>query len=373
MIGKPFEYVKNAAAFMVKQVGAGDHFSLVTFDDRVNVLCPVQRATNKDYLKSLIDAIQPGGATNLSGGFLQGCREVLREARPGQVNRVILLTDGQANVGITEPSVLSSKARSMAEKGISITSIGVGEDFNEDLLVAMSEAGRGNFYYIKNPDEIPGVFAEELQGLLKVVAQGIRVTVTGGPGCRLIGVLGYEPTLIPEGVTVDLPDMYENETKVLVLELAHPPFLPGDHEILRVGVDYSDSLGNLEAIGLGISVTLPVGDGPAELYEPNIEVIKVVELTCTALAKDKAVDAIDRDDFDEGRKVLEERLRALDQLQQTFEQPDPGISREVQELKDLVSRFTSSPVTPHGDVAGESSIRKDLRYQSYQRRRRNRT
>ncbi|HHY37700.1 MAG TPA: VWA domain-containing protein [Clostridia bacterium] len=373
MTGKPLEYVKNAAAFVVEQVGAGDRFSLVTFDDQVNVLCPAGHVTNKDYLKSLIGAIQPGGSTNLSGGFLRGCREVLGEARPGRVNRVILLTDGQANVGITEPSVLSAKARSMAEKGISITSIGVGEDFNEDLLIAMSEAGRGNYYYIKNPDEIPGVFAEELQGLLKVVAQGIRVTVTGGPGCKVIGVLGYEPAMVPEGVTVDLPDMYENETKVLVLELAHPPFLPGDHEILRVGVDYSDSLGNLEAVSLGIGVTLPVGDGPAELYKPNIEVIKVVELTRTALAKDKAVDAIDRDDFDEGRKVLEERLHALDQLQQAFGQPDPEISREVKELKDLVARFTPSPAAPCGDVVRESSIRKDLRYQSYQRRRRHRT
>lgn len=341
MTGKPLEYVKRAAAFVVEQIGASDRFSLVTFDDQVDVLCPAQQVTNKDYLKSVIEGVQPGGSTNLCGGFLRGCQEVLMEAKPGQVNRVVLLTDGQANVGVTDPSILAAKARSVAEKGISVTAIGVGEQFNEDLLIAMSEAGRGNYYYIKNPDQIPGVFAEELQGLLKVVAQGIRVIVKGCPACSVMRVLGYEPAVTPEGITVDLPDMYENETKVLVLELAHPALPPGEHEVLRIGVEYSDSLGNLDAVSVHVGVRLNVGDGPAELYQPNIEVIKVVELTRTAVVKDKVVDAVDRGDFEQSRAMLQERVNALSALQQTLGQPDAEIAREVEELGDLLEKFTA--------------------------------
>lgn len=199
MSGRPLEYVKDAAAFVVEHVGATDRFSLVTFDSVVTTVCPSQQVADKDRLKSVIGGIQAGSMTNLSGGFLRGCQEVLRGMHPGQVNRVILLTDGQANEGITKPVILAGKARAMAEKGVSVSSIGVGEDFNEDLLIAMSEAGRGNYYYIKNPEEIPGVFAEELQGLLRVVAQGMRVSATGASGCTINGMLGYEAAGCPGG------------------------------------------------------------------------------------------------------------------------------------------------------------------------------
>ena len=373
MSGQPLEYVKDAATFVVGQVGAADRFSLVTFDDEVSTVCPSQQVTDKDRLKSAIGGIQAGGLTNLSGGFLRGFQEVLRGVQPGQVNRIILLTDGQANVGIQDPAILAGKSRTMAEKGVSVSSIGVGDGFNEDLLMAMSDAGRGNFYYIKNPDEIPRVFAEELEGLLTVVAQGMRVTVAGGDGFGVGSVLGYEPGVVPEGAFVDLPDMYENETKVLILGLTHPALPVGNYEVLKAGVEYADAVGNLDAVSLNASVRLSVGDGPAESYEPNIEIIKIVELTRTALAKDQAVDLLDKGDVEQGKKVLEERLNSLNELQRSCGKPDEEIVTEARNLESLLSacasEMDSGDPSKGQSMLRESSFRKDLRYQSYMRRR----
>lgn len=146
MDGEPLEYVKEAACFVVGQSSAKDRFSFAAFDSDVGVLCPSQEVQYKDVLKSEIRSIESGSFTNLSGGLLRGYDEVRKENRAGEVNRLVLLTDGMANVGVTDPAVLRSKTHSFAEKGISVSTIGVGTHFDEDLLIRMAEAGQGSFH-----------------------------------------------------------------------------------------------------------------------------------------------------------------------------------------------------------------------------------
>jgi Ca-activated chloride channel family protein len=322
MSGEPLEFVKQASRFVVQQMAPKDHLSLVTFCDEVEVPCPSQPVVNKDILKSLIDSITSGGATNLSGGLLRGYQEAGKcpksESSQAQVNRVILLTDGAANVGITSPEVLTAKVQSMAEKGVSVSTVGVGAGFNEDLLTALSDAGRGNFYYVKNPDEIPKVFAQELQGLLSIVAQGIRVKLETPGLCNLACVLGYEPVTEDGGVTLHLPDMFENETKVMVVGIENPDFDVGVHDIVTISGEYADALGDLDSVQFRVNVKIPVQEGSAEEHRPVIDVLKIVELTRTAVAKDQVVDAMDRGDYEGGKAVLEERLSALEKLAEAF-------------------------------------------------------
>lgn len=371
MAGEPLKYVKEAACFVVEHLAAADWFSLTIFDDVVQILWPSQRVTQKDNLKAAIRNITEGGSTNLSGGFLSGYQEVLKEKRKGQVNRVILLSDGQANVGITDPLVLADKARAMAKRGVTVSTIGVGVSFNEDLMMGLAEAGQGNYYYVKSPEEIPSVFAQELQGLLSVLAQAIKLTVRGESGCRVVGVLGYEPNLTGDGVTVNLPDMYENEEKILILEMKHPALPAGDHEILNLTLNYTDALGALDAVTLNINVRLTAGIGPAESYRPNLEVTKVVELTRAALARDKAVESLDRGDLAGGQKLLEEHLNVLKNLTSDLPAPDPEVVKEIDELGTMLQRLKlmENASGSSAVVADASAMRKDLRYQSYQRRR----
>jgi len=368
MAGDPLKYVKEAASFVVEHLAFSDWFSLVIFDDAVQVLCPAQKVTQKDKLKAVIREIVAGGSTNLSGGFLTGYQEVLKECRNGQVNRILLLSDGQANVGITDPALLSEKARAMVERGVTVSTIGVGAAFNEDLMMGLAEAGQGHYYYVKSPEEIPQVFARELEGLLSVLAQAVKVSVRGGSDCLVTGVLGYKPEFTPDGVMVSLPDMYENDVKVLVLEIHHPPLPEGEHEVIRLVLDYTDALGALETVTLQISARLTAGVGPAGSYEPNLEVTKVVELTRAAMAKDKAVEFLDRGDHAGGEKLLEEHLEALKTLRVSLP-ADQDVLREVEELETMVERFRALQTEPSNAAYRVNEIRKDMRYQSYKRRR----
>lgn len=368
MSGEPLEYVKKAARFVVDHMGPEDRFSLTIFDDQVETVVPQTAVTNKELIRSLIDRIQSGGSTNLSGGFLRGCQEVMKETRSGQSNRVVLLTDGMANVGITDPVLLAAKAQSVTEKGLSVSAVGVGREFNEDLLIAMCEAGRGNYYYVKNADEIPAVFAKELRGLLKITAQDVRVTLRSEAG-KVVGIIGYEQQVVPgstpEAVVLNLPDMYENEKRILVVEIFLPPLPHGRPKVFGVTVDYADSLRRLDSVSTGVSVSLPVAEGPGELYQPDITVTKIVELTRTAVAKDRAVTALDNGNWEESRSILQERLDTLQKLAE--KKPDPDIVSEIRNLESLLSR--TQPHQASCDIGYTSELRKELRYQSYLGRR----
>ncbi len=370
MHGEPLEYVKESVSFVVDQVGADDFLSIVTFDNNVEVICPSQTVINNDNLKQVVKSISSGGTTNLSGGFLRGYKEVFEGAKSGQVNRIILLTGGQANVGITEPSLLTAKAKGMVDKGVSVSTIGVGTSFNEDLLMMLAEAGQGHYYYVCNPDEIPGIFAEELEGLLSVIAQAVSMSMEGLDGCRVTGVLGYEPVFSPTGAKIDLPDMYENEVKILALKLEHPPFAPGEHDVFKLTLDYTGTTGNLDSVTLRVTAKLTASDGSDLLFEPNFEVIKVVELTRTALAKDEGAEAAGRGDFDTGRKVLKERLDALNSLSSKAPRPDPQLDEEISDLTVLLESMDRTSSQFVGDSAlGSQAFQKELKYQSYQTRR----
>ncbi|MCL6613465.1 MAG: VWA domain-containing protein [Firmicutes bacterium] len=370
MEGDPLAYVKMAACRIVEQMGAGDRFSLVIFDHEVEVVCPARAVAEKDALKAAIAGIQARGSTNLSGGLLRGYQEVKSGAKSGQVNRILLLTDGCANQGITDRALLAAKVRSMREHGIAVSAVGVGRHFDEDLLLALAEAGGGNYYYLKDPDEIPGVLARELQGLLSVVAQAVRVTAMGGENCRVTAVLGYEPVFCPGEAIIDLPDLYEHETKLLLLEIAHPALPAGEHEVVRVNLAYVDALNSLNAVNLSIAARLTAAEGPPAGYQPDFEIVKAVELTRTALTKDETIAAMDQGDLDAGRRRLEERIEALEKLSAAAPAPDAEIAGEIEELRNLVRRMEDlEEGGQEGMACREPELRKELRFQSYQRRR----
>ncbi len=364
MGGLPLDYVKHAAKFLVEQVGANDFLSLTVFDSQVDVVFPAQRVTNKDVFKQAVDSINTGGSTNLSGGLLRGYEETLRECRSDQVNRVLLLTDGMANAGIVDPDMLEGKVSAMMRKGVSLSTVGVGLHFNDDLLIRLAEAGNGSYYYVREPDKIPSVFDSELQGLLSVVAQNIGLEVHGLSGCRATAVLGYEPVFDDTGMSLTLPDMFHDEQKLLAVEVDHPAMAAGEHEVLKIRLSYADAAHDLDSVSVEVTARMAVGSAGDQPEGPDFEVMKIVELAKTAVVKDQSVEAIDRGDFEYGRRVLEERLTALKELQRTHGQDDPELREEIGNLERMSVQDMDTFST-----CFDAGSRKDLRYQSYQRRR----
>lgn len=224
MSGEKLEAAKKAAALLVQRLAPNDILSLVSYDDQVATVASPASGEKQVHLARQIEAIRAGGTTNLSGGWLQGRRLVAERARKGAVNRILLLTDGLANRGITEPEKLVGLCRNAAAEGITTTTIGFGADYDDELLSAMADGGGGGAYYIEEPDQAPAVFAEEVAGLVSIAAQNVRVMVTTSKAVESCRVLHTYPAC-DDGptLTLELGDLYTRAPRPVLAEFLLRP------------------------------------------------------------------------------------------------------------------------------------------------------
>jgi Ca-activated chloride channel family protein len=148
MAGSRIDYTRQAAQFLVQHLGADDMLSVVLYNDKIETLLSPQTLRNKDQVIQRLEHIKVRGTTNLSGGWLEGCANVAKNKSDDYLNRVILMSDGHANRGVTDQAQLVQMARQKYDnEGISSTMMGLGNDFNEDLLMTMANAGGWRFLF----------------------------------------------------------------------------------------------------------------------------------------------------------------------------------------------------------------------------------
>ncbi len=219
MAGRSLTVAKECAEFLARHLQPTDLLSIVAYDDDVDLVLPLTPA-NPATAIAAIASIRPGGSTNLSGGWLKGLEE-LRRVDDG-VRRVLLLTDGLANVGITDTAQLAAVAGGTKEQA-STTTIGFGAEFDEDLLRAIADASGGSTYFAETADDAAGIFAEEFEVLTTLVAQNVSVEIRPGGDVELVGVVNDYPTMtVPGGVQAALGDAYGGERRRLVFRLQIP-------------------------------------------------------------------------------------------------------------------------------------------------------
>jgi hypothetical protein len=244
------------------------------------------------------------------------------------VNRVLLLTDGQANRGITQAEALEGLCRISAEQGITTTTIGFGPHFDEDLLRAMADAGRGSAYYVEHADQASGVFEEELEGLLSLVAQNVRVHVRPGRGAGAMKVLHEYPSH-SEGreLTLDVGDLYAREPRRVLLEILLEPDATEDGEAhvadLEVVAQVLTAGGGVEQQTL----TLPIRLSPEAGGRVEPEVRKEVLLLEAARAREEALEAERRGDYRGGSETLQAGRPGARQLSVSRRRGERGAAR----------------------------------------------
>src|SRR5688572_4876078 len=165
MAGEKIALAKQAVIGSVGRLQADDRFSVIVYDDQIDVVIRSTRATPeaKNDAIALIGRIDARNQTNLGEGWLRGAEQVALHLDTAGVNRALLLTDGLANTGITDHDELARHATELRTRGIQTTTFGLGADFNEVLLTAMANAGGGNFYYIENARQINDYIASEVR------------------------------------------------------------------------------------------------------------------------------------------------------------------------------------------------------------------
>jgi Ca-activated chloride channel family protein len=214
---------KAALDALIDRLTPDDIFSLVIYDDVVDVLRPARRAGDRRELHALVEGIQPRGWTNLGGGMMEGFAQVGCYAGSRYVNRVVLLSDGLANRGITDPGELGREARRCREHSISLTTMGVGLDYNENLMTSLAAEGGGNYYFIESPRHLASILGKEFDRLGCVVAQNAVIELTTGRGVALLDVVGAEFTDVDGRIRIPVGDVYDGDTREFTVEITVPP------------------------------------------------------------------------------------------------------------------------------------------------------
>ncbi|MBN8561835.1 MAG: VWA domain-containing protein [Leptolyngbya sp. UWPOB_LEPTO1] len=365
MAGAPLHHALKAAESVVDQLEATDTLSVVVYDDVVDVPVAPQEVSDKSALKSAIRRVQAGGLTNLSGGWLKGCEFVKAHLDPQKVNRVLLLTDGHANMGIQDPRVLTTTSGQKAEEGIATTTLGFAQGFNEDMLIGMARASKGNFYFIQSIDEASEVFSIELDSLRAVVGQNLSVTIELAPGVELLDTLSLaEVTQTAQGATViGLGDLYEREDKLLGLSLSLPSASVGDLPIMKV--HYSADViqdGAIQSVAGTSEIVAKIGTIEESASAASSHILLELSQLTIAKTKETALNLAEQGKHQEAEFALRSLIQNLRSkgLDETFE-----IAEEIEQLDYFANRIAQGALGNAG--------RKELRDQSFQSLTRNRS
>jgi Mg-chelatase subunit ChlD len=209
--------VKQSLLVMISHLRETDVIAIVVFDSEAQVLLPAQRIGDGARVKQAIQTIEPGGSTNLHSGLMLGYREARKNLKPDATNRVILLTDGIANMGVTDPQQIVKESLTFNDDGIDLSTIGVGLELDKDLLRTLAKGGRGLFHFVADSQDIEKVFVKELQSLISPVARNVQVEINYDPGLELEHLYGYDPQFSANRVTLKLDDMNQGLTEVVMM------------------------------------------------------------------------------------------------------------------------------------------------------------
>lgn len=248
MEGAAIEHAREASAALVEALSSGDRLSLVTFDSTANVLI-ASTTLERDSLGSIrtqIRQMTARGTTDLAGGLQEGLNQVLGSFDSNGINRIVLLSDGVPN----DPSALSGIAQNAGQRGVSITALGLGLEYDEALLGMLAQSSGGRFHYVEDSAQVADVFRDEVLRLQRVVGRSAALAVMTGPGVTIESVPGHQPTEITRGVQLTLGDLVEGESRDLIIQLAVTGRRSGASvELLDAVLTFADALnsaGNLE-------------------------------------------------------------------------------------------------------------------------------
>lgn len=358
MEGEKIERAREAAMYCIDQLLATDRLSLVVFDNEIEVLIPSQLAENKSDLKERISRIQARNSTALHEAWVRGGMQVSEHLTDGAVNRVLLITDGLANVGVTNTDEIVTQAVGLFQRGVSTSTIGIGGDFNEDLLMPMAQSAGGNAWHVERADDMQRIFSVELEGLIAQVAHSVTLGLVPSDGVRLSDMLNdFE---MGETGRYKLPNLLAGSSVDVVAQLRVPGQGAGTkRHLLDLRLGYTpQEARSAEVVKHQLEVEFDESEVVKNLPVNN-EVPKAVRLLMNARARREAMMHMDRGDFAIAQGVVKQAVSASMPLFRVAT-PSPEVIQERQQLEELENALA--------DRSKDRMTRKRLAYESYSRR-----
>ena len=260
MQGERIANVQKALLAFLNKLRAGDRVSIVGFSNEARVVFRSTAPLVPKALEVAVESITADGSTNLHAGLMLGYEEVAANFDAGKTNRVILLTDGQANQGVTDAAEIIKQSEEFNARDIDLSTIGVGYSFNHQLMRSLTDAGRGLLHFVGDEADIEKTFVEELESLLAPVARRVSVVIEYDESLELVNMRGYTPEHDGRKITIPLHDLNHGATQVILARFRATPQedateLGAKEFGVRVQLLYHD-VASREAVGHESSATI---------------------------------------------------------------------------------------------------------------------
>lgn len=366
MQGERIVAAKEGARVALKRLSSDDTVSLVSYNHDVDVMSPAAPLRNsRDKLLEAIDTLRADGTTGLYAGVKEGGRQVEQFVSDNNINRVILLSDGLANVGPSTPGELAELGRKLASKGISVSTIGLGLDYNEDLMQRLAAASDGNHVFVERPSDLAEIFDREFGDALSVSARDITITIECKLGFKPMRILGRDGSIDGDKVTLKLNQLQADYERYVVVELQAPEGRSeGTADVADVTVTYID-LDKGSPARAEAKPSVRFSSNAKEVEEGvNKPVMSQVTQQIATEKSEKAVELRDKGDIDGARKVLEENAMYLKQSRDVYASgAAPAPTASIGALSDLETK--SREAANSLDAGDWERTRKTMRYDQH--------
>ena len=305
MQGARIAQAREAAIMAINRLLPTDIASVVIFDHAVDVLVPAQPVSDPAHFTDLVQQIGVRGSTAIHAGVLQGAVEVAKFKEPRRLNRVVLLSDGQANIGPVRPEEFAALGRALLTQGISVSTIGLGLGYNEDLMLQLARASDGNHAFAREPTDLVQIFDKEFEDVLGSCAQTVSVDIELKPGVRAVRALSRDGLVEGQRAQFTLNQVYAATEHYVLLE---------------VEIDKAPATADAQELGaVKVAYTLPGSGAKAALDAPIVARFSASDADVKAGLDPKVAEAV-------VEQVTRERAQRAVALQ------DQGNIKEAREL-----------------------------------------
>jgi len=358
MHGDKIVKAREAACEAINRLDANDIVSVVAYDNRSEVIIPAQHVTEKEALVARVKAIEPRGSTALFDGVAAGAAELKKFKGKCEISRVLLLSDGQANVGPSSAEELGRYGALLMKEGIAVSTVGLGVDYNEDLMTRLSQKSDGNSYFVEKSDDLMRVFSAELGDVLSVAATKVALKVSFGVGFTPVALIGRDGRILDGVVSIDLNQLYGGQEKYVIVKCdAAPGSVGSAREIAKAEVSYVDPRDEKSKTVTGVGTVTYSSDSAAVAASVNKSVVRERALNENAMRTEEALKLADRGEFKAAEELMRRNYSNSMEVQGV-------IGRDALLEADADMQMLNSS---NMNSAGYSrSARKSMRTQSYQ-------
>ena len=326
MHGDKIEYAKAAAIEAVRRLEPDDVFALIAFDHEAETLVPACRVGDRRGLEARIRSIVPRGNTAIYGGVTQAAAELRRNLEDRRyTHRMILLSDGLANSGPSRPDDFARLGATFIREGISVSTVGLGNDYNEDLMTRLARKSDGNTYFVSSSRDLPNIFTTELGDVLSVIARRVVVTVEFPAQVRPLSFVGREGDIHGQRAEFSLNQLYGGQEKFALIEVEIAAGGAGEErELAHARVEFEDALNRRsESIAVRRQVSFSASEAKV-ISSADRKVQADYAVNALAVAKDEAIALVDSGKRDQAARTLRERTKELQKMSETYQNTAVG-------------------------------------------------